>query len=175
MARKPSPQAITAKMYRHFAVITVALTLTLALFADGENRQAVAEEVERVERENELARAEAEKLGAPKLFRRAPEQSGGGSFGPDTDASYGAPMDNGGGNVTRVQRSASMPVTSGELIDLGLSEEELAALTPEQLEELLEQLRASRQAASSAERESQVARLLDRSRSRSGVELAVSD
>lgn len=41
MARTVTP-TIPPKMYRHFAVVTVMLTTTVALFADGENRQAAA-------------------------------------------------------------------------------------------------------------------------------------
>ena len=41
MARRARPTGLNAKVYRHFAVITVCLTGTLAIFADGENRAAV--------------------------------------------------------------------------------------------------------------------------------------
>lgn len=41
MRRTPTP-AITAQMYRHFAVWTVAITTLLAFFANGENQKAVA-------------------------------------------------------------------------------------------------------------------------------------
>ena len=39
MRRAVTP-AIPPSMYRHFAIVTVALTMGLAMFADGENREA---------------------------------------------------------------------------------------------------------------------------------------
>ena len=38
MRRAVTP-AIPPSMYRHFAIVTVALTMGLAMFADGENRE----------------------------------------------------------------------------------------------------------------------------------------
>jgi len=43
MRRNPQP-AITSKMYRHFATMTVAITALIALFASGEQQDAVAAE-----------------------------------------------------------------------------------------------------------------------------------
>ena len=40
MVRRASTQAVSARMYRHFAVLTVAITLVVGVFADGESRQA---------------------------------------------------------------------------------------------------------------------------------------
>ena len=48
MARREQSTAVTAKMYRHFAVLTVAVTLMVGLFADGETREAAASEVRAV-------------------------------------------------------------------------------------------------------------------------------
>jgi hypothetical protein len=41
MRRNPNP-AITPEMYRHFAIVTVAITGLMAFFANGENQQAAA-------------------------------------------------------------------------------------------------------------------------------------
>jgi len=49
MAKQLNPMlGIDAKMYRHFAIITVALTAAVALFADGEKREVIAQGVEDV-------------------------------------------------------------------------------------------------------------------------------
>lgn len=43
MTRLNKTQAVsTARMYRHFAVVTIVVTALIALFADGEKREAVA-------------------------------------------------------------------------------------------------------------------------------------
>lgn len=43
MARLNKTQAVsTARMYRHFAIVTIVVTALIALFADGEKREAVA-------------------------------------------------------------------------------------------------------------------------------------
>ena len=44
MSRPIRTQPIPAKIYRHFAVVTIAITLCIAMFADGENRQALEQQ-----------------------------------------------------------------------------------------------------------------------------------
>lgn len=62
MRRSPSP--IPPSLYKHFAVATLAVTTALAMFADGENRQARASQIE--------APAPAAEQ-PPEEFVRAPE------------------------------------------------------------------------------------------------------
>lgn len=45
MSRIVRTSPVSANMYRHFAIITVVITACLALFVDGENRDAMAERV----------------------------------------------------------------------------------------------------------------------------------
>lgn len=45
MSRIARTSPVSANMYRHFAIITVVITACLALFVDGENRDAMAEQV----------------------------------------------------------------------------------------------------------------------------------
>ena len=73
MARRTRKAAVDAKMYRHFAVVTVCLTAALAIFADGENRKAVAEGIEAHERQTALERAEVAKFGQDNPQGRAAE------------------------------------------------------------------------------------------------------
>lgn len=49
MSRIAKSSPVSAKMYRHFAAITVAITAALAMFADGESREAVEEQVAQVQ------------------------------------------------------------------------------------------------------------------------------
>ncbi len=60
MARPEPVIPVSAKMYRHFAVITVSVTACLAMFADGENRQAIQGHLAQQQRNIELRKAEAE-------------------------------------------------------------------------------------------------------------------
>lgn len=172
MVRKKQQPANPMRMYRHFAVITVALTGTMALFADGENRKAIAEEIAAREQRNELARANAEKFGKPRLVRKAPEATAG-KFGPEPGGEFGQPMDDaGGGNsggyipdYADAAPPAHVPAAYGYF---GLSPSEWEALSEEQREELRRQVRAGSALAASEERERQIERLRAASAARAG-------
>jgi hypothetical protein len=74
-----------AKMYRHFAVVTVAATALIGVLADGEAQQAVEDEIK--ERAEQKRVQEADKVGggSRELIRRDPYAGGGGgSFSPDS-------------------------------------------------------------------------------------------
>lgn len=77
--------AIPPKMYRHFAVVTVMITLLIAVFAEGEDREAIGNELKAQQQQTDLRRAEAEKFGPKKVgaehFRRT-DGGGWGSEGP---------------------------------------------------------------------------------------------
>jgi hypothetical protein len=87
-------------MYRHFAVVTVAITAGMAILADGEGRQAIAGSVENhIAQRQEAARieqAQVAKFGKPKLVQRQGARSGDwgvGGYGDAFDANYGTPGD----------------------------------------------------------------------------------
>jgi hypothetical protein len=54
-------------MYRHFAIITVMLTLVLAIFADGSNRADLSDRMRTERQHQELAAADASMFGKHKL------------------------------------------------------------------------------------------------------------
>lgn len=83
MRRAAPTLAISPKLLKHFAAATVTITLLLALFATDEDWGARAQ-LEANRAENQLAAAEAEKLGTRKLASKLKvrEPSGGG-FGSD--------------------------------------------------------------------------------------------
>lgn len=91
------PSAVPPKMYRHFALVTVLLTLGIAMFADGENREAAAAQVERREEREQIRRDDAAEAAGPAIVRRSPvprrerprQHIGFDGFDP----SFGAPMD----------------------------------------------------------------------------------
>ncbi len=58
MSRVAPAIPVTAKMYRHFAIVTVGITACLAMFADGENREAVHDSIVRQQQQQQMAAAE---------------------------------------------------------------------------------------------------------------------
>jgi hypothetical protein len=84
MRRKPPP-AINPRMYRHFAVVTVAITALLAFFANGENHEALAAAT-RAQAAPDKPRAEQPK----PLARQTVERPA--SWGTDVSDSFGEPM-----------------------------------------------------------------------------------
>jgi len=167
MARKANTQAVTAKMYRHFAILTVAATLVVGVFADGESRKAVAGEIKAAQRPahagpTELARKDA----------RAP-----GSFGRDS-GEFGAPMDSVGaaahdGLLPAGFAPARAPMVPAGFTTYGVSAAVWETLTPEQKKALMDKARAERAAAQGSDRAAQVDSLLEASRARSGEATAV--
>jgi len=92
MARTLTP-AIPPKMYRHFALVTVGLTVGIAMFASGESREAMAAHVEEQQQQHELELKSREKAVAPTIARRIRPRSHG--FSSDSEAfggTFGRPM-----------------------------------------------------------------------------------
>lgn len=67
MSRIARASAVSPKVYRHFAVVTIAITACIGLFADGESTEALRSQIEAREARNRLLTAEADKLGARRL------------------------------------------------------------------------------------------------------------
>jgi hypothetical protein len=171
MVRKKQQPGSALRMYRHFAVITVALTMALAMLADGESRAALAEEIAEREQRNMLAHASAEKFGRPKLINKAPAATAG-SFGSDS-GDFGEPMDDaGGGNpsgfIPDYDPDAGPAYAPAAYGRFGLSEAEWDALSEDHRAELLRQLQADAALAAAPERQRQIESLAAASRSRSG-------
>ena len=175
MVRRKHQPAVTAKMYRHFAVITVLVTGTLAIFADGGNRAAVAEEIREHEQKRELKQASVEKFGKPKLITSSANT--GGSF----DYSDSGFTGDGGGTFdasaaddsTRFDRyrtyrpSGSMSTRAApiEYSAMGVTKEEFEKMSPAEQRALIAKFRA--------EREEQTKSLLRGSAGRSGGALEI--
>lgn len=127
---------IDPRMYRHFAVITVAMSTVVAVFADGDAQDAMAQS-QTVARHNAAeTRASKAKLTDKRSDQR---KSGGGGFnGP-----YGAPMDGGaGGDSSYIP--ASMVVTPAPII-IEVDQKAMARMTPEQRAAYLRRLEEERQ------------------------------
>jgi hypothetical protein len=131
MRRSRTP-AIPPKMYRHFALVTVLLTAVIAMFASGENRNAVSTHIEEQTAENEQRRESYARFGAPKVGGTPAPTAG--SFA-DHEGEFGRPMDNPRGGLSS---SVMARQYAGETV--GYSPEYLASLSPEERELLLKGL-----------------------------------
>lgn len=98
---------IDPKMYRHFAVVTLIITACVGFFADTENREAVAGEMDRRDQQVELRKAEeAKQAREHSTFEN--RAASGPAMADDVGGGYGAPMDNGG---SRGMGSSVMPAS----------------------------------------------------------------
>lgn len=80
---KPAPMIpVSPKLYRHFAIATVAITACLAVFADGESRQEIEEIVAERQQQNELQAQDVAKHGRKQLAFKDKRKSKG-SFGQE--------------------------------------------------------------------------------------------
>jgi len=167
MARALTP-AVPPKMYRHFAVFTIALTAGLAMFADGENREAIAARIDQQQHDAELRRASAARFGAPRIGHASPKPDRG--FDDESlrsDHPFGQPMTTFGPQLT-YRRTHVIPTDlAAQAVEAGYSEEYLASLSEEERDRLLEGLRENH-LLSPAERNRITARLDAASRRRSG-------
>lgn len=105
MSRAAPIVAVSPKMLRHFATVTVAITFCVAIFADGEGREAIQEQLAAREARTNMLHAEADKLGNRRVdvhnLKRQAERHRTMSSSADASESsggYGAPMDNAAGS-----------------------------------------------------------------------------
>jgi hypothetical protein len=134
---RPSAPAIPFKMYRHFAVVTLALTSAMALFADGESRAAMSERLAEQQQTDALRRESRARFGAPRLIKFRQVAVGTFDDAPGVDNPFGAPMDRAGGLMSR-RGSAVDPAAAAQ--QLGYTQEYLDSLSPEERELLLKGL-----------------------------------
>jgi hypothetical protein len=127
---KISTPAMSFKMYRHFAVITLAATLMMAIFSSGERRQAVAEQIAAQQAAAKTRRdATRAKYGTPHLIRA--DRDSAGSYSrfsdySDTFRDFGTPMDFTGSRVQNVDGLdlASKKCAKGHRVQLTRTDED---------------------------------------------------
>lgn len=170
-------QAVNPKVYRHFAVVTVGATLLLAIFASGENREAIAAAAEA--HQEELARERAASrpaYGEAQMVQNQRQPAHFSDFG-DTGGSFGAPMDQVGVQDIRIevvpQGRGTGETVPQSYAQYGISEAELASMTPAQRAALLARIRAGGMSSDPEEREQQIADLIASSSSRSGNQIII--
>ncbi|ANY20558.1 hypothetical protein A6F68_02054 [Tsuneonella dongtanensis] len=163
MVRKATAKPVTAQMYRHFAAVTIVCTLALAMFANGDARDAVAREVA-------VSQAPAE--AHPTELVRKGDGQGRGFGSEEFDGSYGQPTD---GDFGGANSGIIPPDASGSVIGMpagfnmyGISNEAWARLSEEQKRKIIADHARSQREAIAPGRATQIESLLDASRARSG-------
>jgi len=179
---KISTPAVSSSAYRHFAGLTLVATLLVAVFASGENRQAIAEEIDARQRAAELAEFEAHKFGTPRLVQSEPLQArvyNSASDYRDTDVDFGAPMDRTGSRAQdnavfrgAINRGGGRYVPASYVAHQ-ITEAELAGLTEAQRQALLAQVANGGLSSDTSTRKKQIATLVAASQRRSGSEAGV--
>ncbi len=74
---------VPAKVIRHFAAVTLAITACIALFADGERREAIGAEIKADRQRQELRTLDAERNGPQKIGAKE-EFNRGNGFGAES-------------------------------------------------------------------------------------------
>ena len=147
MANLAIAPLVNAKVYRHFAAVTFAITLCVAMFANGEARQVVDEGVANQREASKLRQADAKKFGAKQMGDRRSGIGTRSGFGSDYDPSYGAASDSGGSRPTTYSHgySEGIGVASGSadssLPPAILTPDEVAQLSAEEQSAYVKRLR----------------------------------
>ena len=118
--RRPVTPTVPPSMYRHFAIVTLAVTAGLAMFADGENQQAQAAQVT----QSRPVPAEAP---AP-LHTAAPRQPASDWSDGDSGGAFGSPMD----LLNSAGTSSSIMPDFDQIAAPGYSPDYLASLSEEE-------------------------------------------
>lgn len=111
MSRVALAMPVNARMYRHFAAITLAVTGLVALFADGESRESIRNEVEARETRRALREEQAEKHNFRRDIAPAPARAQTGGGGWDS----GAPTADGDMSGSYIPDDMELAEPSGDM------------------------------------------------------------
>ena len=131
--RKKAFNATDMKMYRHFAIATVGITLAMAVFADGDNREAMMDNAAKAAETVQEAELTGIKMQEPKRSEHASYHSD-----PGSGTSY-----SGGTGSRSGLRTGGSPAWVAKLKKLGMTLEQFQALSKSEQEALLKILNAS--------------------------------
>lgn len=140
MARPDTVLKFDPKMYRHFAIVTVALTGAVALFADGDKRAAVSDTV--VDAQKYVQEVDLE----PTLVMRNANVGSGDAAGLNGFYSdvgqniYGTGFATTSTHAARRFSKLANAVTEEELGKLGLTKEQFMALSDEEKAKIMAKL-----------------------------------
>ena len=174
MANLATAPLVNARHYRHFAAITLAITLCVAMFANGEARQFVSDQVAQDAETVHLREVEASKFGPRQIGDIRMKRGGHAAFGEDYDPSYGAASaSSGSAPDTRISGDAgpfgAQPArTNFAKAPNVLSPDEMAKLTAHEQDAYLKRLRSNAGPAQPMEEVYDLALIEAGSRARSG-------
>ncbi|MHA6333707.1 hypothetical protein ACXYL9_08470 [Qipengyuania sp. CAU 1752] len=124
------------QLYKHFAVVTIAITAVVGVFADGEAQNAIAShQAEKAERER-LAKAEKASRGNRRLIKSGEDTGGGGSFGPQTSPGFSFAGSDTSNTDSFVIRDAQGASDTPVWLKLGLTKAEWNSLSESEREDL---------------------------------------
>jgi hypothetical protein len=167
MVRKAPTASTGAQMYRHFAVLTLAVTAAVGVFADGENRKAAASELKPV------ATRSSPHAGPTELARKSVQPHSSFAVTDTFDSSFGEPMDAAGssaqsGALESDFANGTAQAAPASFNAYGVSAAVWARMTDEQKRDLIARYEAARDQSGQPERAEQIDGLLAASRARSG-------
>lgn len=128
---KLSKPPVPARLYKHFAAVTIVLTAAIAMFAD-EDHRAAAEQAQARKVANDTPKREKPAYGEANLARA--DTSTAGSFGEE-GGGYGVPMVSPGGSGNRSSIARRAVNTNRQLLP-NMTPEEVAALSEKEYERL---------------------------------------
>lgn len=171
MPSKQSQKAVTAKMYRHFAVITLLVTGALALATDNNSADEFNAVVDDRQAQVASQGKDVKAYGEPKIVKRIANAN----EIPPAASGWGSDNFDLGFDEALGDTSSLMPdgmyiakVTDGVLDGLGVTRSQFSMLSREEQEKLLRQATGGKVAVTAQEREQQIKRISDASRLRSG-------
>lgn len=141
MVKRAKKAHSAAKMYRHFAVVTVIITAAVAIMADPGSGENVDEAIETAQdysqqQKQQFTEASTEKFGTGALIDNSDSREIEGEFGSDSWVGYAGA----GRSSSRPRRQTVASETPWVL--LGMTRAEFEALSPEKQDELLANLQA---------------------------------
>lgn len=126
MARVAPALPISPKLFRHFAVVTLVITCCIAMFADGEGREAMAAQIDERKKQNDLLVAQAKTvgqrsigLGKIKTEKGVVALANANLNETESDSAFGAPMDTPGGSSSDIEEAPSSSSPPGPLGRIG--------------------------------------------------------
>lgn len=129
-SRKDKPVSM-AKMYRHFAIATVALTAVVGILADSEAQRSVSDTLKQKAHDSRVENSGKARK-ARELIRRDPHaDSGGSGFAPDHAISGVSAVSMAATNSSFLRLPPGAKDSKPVWEQLGLTEEEWFALPPE--------------------------------------------
>lgn len=167
MVRKTPTASTGAQMYRHFAILTLAVTAVVGVFADGESRKAAASELPPPSTHS------SPHAGPTELARKGVQPPSSFTASDTFDRSFGEPMEAAGssaaaGPAEHEFADGTALAVPASINAYGVSAEVWARMTEEQKRDLIARDQATREQAEQPERAGQIASLSAASRARAG-------